>query len=229
MKLNNIQHVFFDLDHTLWDFDKNSALAFEQLFKTRDIQVKIEDFLEVYIPVNYNYWELYREDKVTKEDLRFGRLKDSFDLLKMETSTETINLLSVEYIDYLPTYNHLLDGSLEILEYLKPNYKLHIITNGFEEVQQKKLTNSGINEYFTSVTTSEEAGVKKPHAQIFKLALDKCSALPENSIMVGDNLLADIRGAQDFGIHSIYFDYYKKNEKIDVTQIQTLNELKNYL
>ena len=229
MKLNDIEHIYFDLDHTLWDFDRNSALAFEQMFSRRKISIQIEDFLEVYVPVNFKYWELYRDNQVSKEDLRIGRLKDSFELLKMEASANTIEELSVEYIEFLPKNNHLLDGSLEILDYLESNYQLHIITNGFEEVQHKKLQNSGISKYFTSVTTSEEAGVKKPHSLIFETALNKASVHPSKSIMIGDNLIADVKGAQDFGMRAIYFDYYRKNEKIDVRQIQTLNELRDYL
>ncbi|MDR9456387.1 MAG: YjjG family noncanonical pyrimidine nucleotidase [Salegentibacter sp.] len=229
MKLNDIEHIYFDLDHTLWDFDKNSALAFEQMFSRRKISLKIEDFLEVYVPVNYKYWELYRDNQVSKEDLRIGRLKDSFDLLKMETSARTIEELSIEYIEFLPENNHLLDGSVEILNYLEANYQLHIITNGFEEVQHKKLHNSGISKFFATVTTSEEAGVKKPHSLIFETALNKASALPSKSLMIGDNLVADVKGAQDFGMSTIYFDYYRKKEKIDGRQIQTLNELRDYL
>ncbi|WP_372918069.1 YjjG family noncanonical pyrimidine nucleotidase [Salegentibacter sp.] len=229
MKLNEIEHIYFDLDHTLWDFDKNSALAFEQMFTKRKLPLKIEDFLEVYVPVNYKYWELYRDNLVSKEDLRFGRLKDSFDLLKIEASTQTINELSVEYIDFLPVNNHLLEGSLEILNYLKPKYKLHIITNGFEEVQHKKLTNSGISEFFSTVTTSEEAGVKKPHAHIFDTALKKAMTSPSRSLMIGDNLEADVKGARDFGMSTIYFDYYKKRAEVGEIQIQTLNELRDYL
>lgn len=229
MKLNNIEHIYFDLDHTLWDFDKNSALAFEQMFSRRKISIKIEDFLEVYMPVNYKYWELYRDNQVSKEDLRIGRLKDSFELLKMETSAGIIEELSIEYIEFLPENNHLLDGSIEILSYLEATYKLHIITNGFKEVQYKKLYNSGISKYFTTVTTSEEAGVKKPHSLIFETALNKAGALPSKSLMIGDNLIADVKGAQDFGMSTIYFDYYRKKEKIDGRQIQTLNELRDYL
>jgi putative hydrolase of the HAD superfamily len=229
MKLNNIEHIFFDLDHTLWDFDRNSALAFERVFKFRNIPLEVDSFLEVYMPVNFNYWERYRNDEVTKEALRYGRLKDSFELLKFEADSDLIDKIAVDYIEYLPDHNHLLDGSEEVLEYLQQHYLLHIITNGFGEVQHKKLLNSGIHKYFTTVTTSEEAGVKKPHKQIFEVALKKSSARPENSIMIGDNFEADCTGAENCGMRPIFFDYYGNRENIDIIHIKTLNELKAYL
>ncbi|MFD1096830.1 YjjG family noncanonical pyrimidine nucleotidase [Salegentibacter chungangensis] len=229
MKLNNIEHVYFDLDHTLWDFDRNSSLAFQKIFELHKMEVELNDFLEVYMPVNFRYWELYRDNKVSKEALRYGRLKESFNLLEMDTTDEVIDLLAKDYIKYLPVNNHLLDGTKEVLDYLKPKYKLHIITNGFQEVQHTKMSNSGILEYFETITTSEEAGVKKPHALIFEKALGKSKANASNSVMIGDNYEADIQGAKDFGLHSIFFDYHNKPEPIDEIRIKTLNEITSYL
>ncbi len=229
MKLNNIEHVFFDLDHTLWDFDRNSALAFETIFKLHQLEIIVEEFLEHYVPVNLRYWERYRKNEVTKEALRYGRLKDSFDSMNFTTTDEIINLLAEDYIRYLPVNNHLLEGTIPLLDYLKPRYKLHIITNGFQEVQHTKMTNSGILEYFATITTSEEAGVKKPDALIFEKALSKSNAKAERSVMIGDNLEADVLGARNFGLQSIYFDYYQRSEKTDIMQIKTLNEIRSYL
>lgn len=229
MKLNNIQHIFFDLDHTLWDFDKNSALAFELLFEEEKIDVGLQEFLDVYLPINFNYWELYRNNQVSKETLRLGRLKETFELLKLEVSAEIITVLSDKYIQFLPNYNHLLEDTVEVLQYLHSKYQLHIITNGFEEIQHHKLVNSKIASYFSTVTTSEEAGVKKPHLQIFEKALQKSNALSKNSLMIGDNYEADIQGAINAGMRSVYFDYYQKNEVLETLQIQKLNELRKYL
>ena len=122
----NKQHIFFDLDHTLWDFDKNSALTFQKLFKRYDISLSLEAFLGVYVPINLNYWKLYREEKIEKEVLRFSRLDDTFKALNLSISSDLIRILSHEYITYLSTFNHLFEGTLEILEYLKPKYKLHL-------------------------------------------------------------------------------------------------------
>ncbi len=229
MKLNNIEHVFFDLDHTLWDFEKNSALAFQEIFEKRKINISINDFLKVYKPINFKYWELYRDNSVTKESLRYGRLKESFDSLKFEATDTTINSLADDYIEYLPNNNNLLEDSVKVLDYLSQSYRLHIITNGFEEVQHRKMKNSGILEYFDSITTSEEAGVKKPHPEIFEKAILKSNARPQNSVMIGDNLEADIIGAHKFGLNVIFLNSEKNVDQNEFPQIQKLKELLDYL
>lgn len=229
MKFSNIRHIFFDLDHTLWDFDKNSGLAFTSIFKKHRISVELESFLEVYTPINENYWKLYREDKVTKEDLRYGRLKEAFDGLKINVTDAQIEKLSIDYIDHLPNHNHLLEGTLEILDYLHPLYDLHIITNGFKEVQRKKMENSGILKYFKTITTSEDVGVKKPHRRIFETALERASAQVSQSIMIGDNLEADILGAKGFGMEAILYNYYKAEFPPDHHQVIEMKELLKYL
>lgn len=225
MKFPNIQHIFFDLDHTLWDFDKNSGLAFHAIFRKHKIEVELETFLESYTPINMNYWKLYRENKVSKSDLRYGRLKETFDLLKMTVSDDQINQLSIDYIEHLPNHNHLLEGTVEILEYLHPKYKLHIITNGFREVQHKKMQSSGILHFFHSITTSEDVGVKKPHPDIFQKALESAGAKIEDSIMIGDNLEADFLGAQKLGMSAILYNYYKKEFSDEYHQVLEMREL----
>lgn len=229
MKFHNIHHIYFDLDHTLWDFDRNSALTFEAIFREEKIEVCLPEFLEKYVPINNNYWKLYRENKISQQDLRTGRLQDCFQGMNMDVSSQVIENLSNNYIKFLPGYNNLLEDTLEVLDYLYPKYKLHIITNGFEEVQRAKLLNSRISDYFATVTTSEEAGVKKPHSDIFYKALEKSNASPVNSIMVGDNYEADISGALKVGMHTLFFDYYQLKERRESPGIQKLKELMLYL
>ena len=229
MKLPDINHIFFDLDHTLWDFDRNSGLAFNSIFVKNRISVEMEKFLEVYTPINASYWKLYRENKVSQEELRYGRLKETFDLLKLMVSDEQINLLSTDYIDHLPRHNHLLEGAVEMLEYLRPTYKLHIITNGFKEVQHLKMKNSGILDYFDTITTSEDAGVKKPDKLIFLKALEDAGATVAESVMIGDNVEADILGAREIGMRAILYNYYGETCTLDCPQVLKMKEIAVYL
>ena len=225
----NITDVFFDLDHTLWDFEKNSALAFEKVFKMQDLKVDMNGFLHFYVPINREYWERYRKDEITQKQLRYGRLKDTFDLIEYAVSDDMIDLLSVEYIHYLPKYNHLFDGTIEILDYLKPKYNLHIITNGFAEIQGNKLDNSYISHYFKTMTNSEMAGVKKPNKKIFDYALNLAKAKKENSIMIGDCIEADVQGALDAGLDAIFFNENNIQAPVYIKQINHLLELKHIL
>jgi putative hydrolase of the HAD superfamily len=191
--------------------------------------VEINRFLEVYTPINNNYWKLYREDLVSKEDLRYGRLKDTFDGLKISVTDSQIDQLAIDYIDHLPNHNHLLEGTVEMLDYLEPVYDLHIITNGFKEVQHKKLYSSGILKYFKTITTSEDVGFKKPHRTIFETALKTASAKVEESIMIGDNFEADFLGAKDFGMQAILYNYYKEDFAPEYHQVMAMKELSDFL
>ncbi len=134
MHNNEITDAFFDLDHTLWDFDKNSGLAFQRVFRKHNIELPLTDFLREYEPVNLVYWKKYRDEQVTQEQLRRGRFTETFDVFKLKLPIETIDALAVSYIDELPVSNHLFENTLDILEYLSSKYKLHIIANGFLEV-----------------------------------------------------------------------------------------------
>jgi YjjG family noncanonical pyrimidine nucleotidase len=229
MLQKNITDVFFDLDHTLWDFEKNSALAFEKVFKMQDVAVDMTEFLKFYVPINREYWERYRKDEITQKQLRYGRLKDTFDLIQYAVSDDLVELLSVEYIHYLPKFNHLFDGTIEILDYLKAKYNLHIITNGFAEIQGNKLDNSYISHYFKTMTNSEMAGVKKPNQKIFAYALNLAEAKKENSIMIGDCIEADVQGALDAGLDAIFFNENEAPVSVNIKQINHLLELKKYL
>lgn len=229
MKIKGITDVFFDLDHTLWDFDKNSALTFNKIFKLNNIEIDLEDFLKSYEPINLNYWKLYREEKIGKETLRFGRLNDAFTAINFKVGKDVIYKLSDDYIEHLTAFNFLLDGTFHILDYLKDKYKLHIITNGFDEVQQGKLEKSKINHYFETVTNSEMVGVKKPDPKIFNFALNLANTTAEKSIMIGDNYEADILGALNIGIESVFLDVNNTDVEGDFKKINNLISLKKYL
>lgn len=224
-----ITDIFFDLDHTLWDFDRNSYLTFEKILAENGLAIDPDEFIAVYAPINLMYWKRYRENKIAKPQLRYLRLKNTFDSLGRPVSDETIHLLSDQYIEQLTGYNHLMANTTTILEYLQPKYSLHIITNGFEEVQQKKLSNSGISGYFKQVVNSEMAGVKKPHPHIFKLALKRARTNPANALMIGDNLEADILGARALGINTLHFDPHAREDHTHGKIITDLIEIKSLL
>ena len=225
-----VTHIFFDLDHTLWDFEKNSALTFQKILPEADVDLVHEQFINTYIPINAKYWKLYREEKVSKAALRYARLKETFHALKYEISDEKINSLAKEYILQLPNFNHLFDGTLELLDYLKEKYTLHIITNGFEEVQTLKMKKSKIFHYFTEGITSESVGVKKPNPKVFLHAMKKAGSSPKESLMIGDNIEADIQGALATGMKAIHCNF--ENTGIipnNITSIRHLLEIKQYI
>ncbi|WP_136668905.1 YjjG family noncanonical pyrimidine nucleotidase [Flavobacterium sp. H122] len=223
---SNIKHIFFDLDHTLWDFDRNSEKAFEFILLKHFPSISVKDFVKIYAPINQACWKLYQNNQITHDELRYKRLKDTFSKLTIEISDELIDVISEEYIEHLPNSNHLFEGCVETLEYLHKKYKLHIITNGFAEVQFKKLNNSGIHHFFDTVTNSEMAGVKKPHSGIFEHALKTANALKNESIMIGDCLDADIGGAIKFGIEAVFFNPESIEVSQSIKQITNLVELK---
>jgi putative hydrolase of the HAD superfamily len=224
-----ITDIFFDLDHTLWDFEKNSALAFQKVFEKHRVELDFLEFIKVYEGINQQYWKLYREEKVTKQELRRGRLNDVFDKFGVRYPLAFIDAMAESYIDFLPENNFLFDGTFELLDYLKPKYKLHIITNGFEEVQTRKLQNSNIAVFFNTVTNSERVGVKKPNPKIFQYALHAANTLPQKSVMIGDNLEADILGAEAVGFNTIHFVQNTENFEHHTVRVSSLLEIKNHL
>ncbi len=228
-KLNGITDVFFDLDHTLWDFEKNSALTFDKIFKLNNVEVNLDDFLQQYIPINFKYWKLYREERIKKEALRFTRLNETFQALEVQVADKIIHQLSEDYIKYLSTFNFLIEDATSILEYLRSNYRLHIITNGFDEVQYKKMDKSNIIHYFETITNSELAGVKKPNPKIFNYALDLAKVNASRSIMIGDSLEADVEGALNMGMDAIFFNPNTTHFNGGIKGVSKLIEIKNYL
>ena len=226
----DIKHLFFDLDHTLWDFEKNSALTFQKIFEIHEIKIKIDVFLEKYIPLNIQFWKMYREETITKEELRYQRLKAAFDAINYKISDKVINRLADDYINYLSTFPHVFEGTFEILDYLKSKYQLHIITNGFQEIQHKKMRISKLLPYFKEIITSESVGLKKPNPKVFEYALLVSKAKKYESIMIGDSIEADIEGAINFGIKAIHCNLDNQLVKEEgFSSINHLLELKNHL
>lgn len=223
-----ITDVFFDLDHTIYDFDRNSALTFQAVFTEMQLE-GVEDFMTHFKLINNWYWELFARDEISREQLRYRRLKDTFTVIKVKVSDEHINHIADYFINNLTNYSHVFQDAYETLDHLKTKYRLHIITNGPDKVQQKKLDNAKLNHYFISVTNSERAGVNKPHPGIFEYALKTAQVNPESSVMIGDNIKADVYGALNVGMNAIWFNEFQVENTENIMQIHYLKQLKNLL
>ena len=223
------KHIFFDLDHTLWDFEKNSAATFELLFDKFNISLDLTQFLEVYVPANMGYWKLYRQGKIAKEELRYRRLSDVFNRCNYRVSDRMIGEMADGYIEYLSSFTHVFDYTKELLDYLVERYPLHILTNGFAEIQSKKLKGAGLESYFQTVVNAEDVGFKKPDPRIFAFALDKAKATASESLMIGDDLEADILGAKNCGFDALHFDVDNVHSHNHCVIVNCLSEIKQYL
>lgn len=203
------RHLFFDLDRTLWDFDAAAEVAFERIYEKYGLKQRgvpsAHDFHMVYHPLNERLWELYRADQITKEELNRVRFLKPLEHYGIH-DVELADRLSEDYVYWSPRIVRLVPGTMELLDYLKPKYHLHLITNGFQEVQHIKLGGSGLEPYFETRTVSEEVGVKKPNPEIFRYALRKAGALPEESLMIGDEMAVDIDGARAAGLDTLLFN-----------------------
>jgi len=225
----NIKDVFFDLDHTLWDFESNSASAFEKILLAQKIEIPLDEFLAVYMPANFKFWKMFREEKITKDELRYQRLEYVFQKLSYTVTDSQIYALADAYIAQLSNYTALFPNAIKILDYLSPKYKLHIITNGFKEVQQKKLENAGLTKYFKNVIDAETIGVRKPNVQLFNESLALANATAETSVMIGDSLEADIQGAINAKLFALHFDVQNQANHNICPIINNLIEVKKFL
>jgi len=227
------KHIFFDLDHTLWDFERNAEETKKELFAKLNLIEKgipsYEDFREKYVCINTGLWALYREGKIEKDDLNFKRFYLTFCKFGID-DRELGEAMAAGFIEGISSKTYLFPYAKEILEYLYPKYPLYIITNGFEEVQFSKLKNSGMDRFFAGIITSEEAGCKKPDPEIFKYALQKTGANAADSLMIGDDLEVDIAGARQFGIDQLFVNHDSISHSESVTfEVFSLKEINNIL
>ena len=227
------KHVFFDLDRTLWNFDAAAEVAFERIYEQYDLKSlgipSAHEFHEVYHPLNEQLWVLYRADEITKEELNRTRFLKPLEHYGIH-DVELADHLSEDYVYWSPRIVRLVPGTMELLDYLKPKYHLHLITNGFQEVQHTKLSGSGMEPYFETLTVSEEVGVKKPNPEIFHYALRKAQASAKESIVIGDEMAVDIDGARAAGIDQIFFNPSGKKEEGERTyEVRSLLEIMKIL
>jgi putative hydrolase of the HAD superfamily len=205
------QHLFFDLDHTLWDFEANAHATLEELYHSLDLEEKgINDFnlfYKNYLEHNEKLWERYRNGLIKQDELRVKRMRLA--LLDFKIADDILaEKMNVQFLDLLPTRTILFPYCIEILNYLTDkNYSLHLLTNGFEKTQHSKLKYSGLDKYFKEVITSEGSNSLKPNKEIFDFAFQKAKSLPEQSNMIGDNIDVDIIGAMNAGIDQVFVNH----------------------
>lgn len=228
--MKNIKHIFFDLDNTLWDFEKNSREALLHLFLEHNIQEKCKvdfnTFITKYEEINHELWHLYSLLQTTKEELRYQRFHKTF----LHFNHDNLPLSYQWADDYLkisPYKTHLIDGAMDVLLHLKEKYKLHIITNGFKEVQHIKLDCCNLKPFFDHIIISEEHGFNKPDHKIFDLAQNLTNSQFHECVMIGDNYDADILGALNAQWKAIYLsNIQKENTDTNFFQINKLIQLK---
>jgi len=205
--LKPYKHLFFDLDGTLWDLKRNTRAAMHELFTTHADAIghlDFELFFQRYHHHNDLVWALYRQDKIKKDELRYVRFERAFSDVNHATSREFVDRFSLDFLDVAPRQSLTMEGAHTLLDYCAPHYDMHIITNGFIEVQDHKMKAANLESYFKAIINSEHAGVRKPHPDIFHYALEQAGATREESLMIGDDWDADILGARDFGMDQVY-------------------------
>lgn len=221
------KYLFFDLDHTLWDFDRNSAESIAELYEQHrlvDLGVpSAADFSEKFIEVNRRLWRAFDLNELTHAYIRENRFPMVLDALGI-TDVTGFPDLNEGYLSLLPRKAHLTDAARDLLDHLHGRYEMHIITNGFDDIQALKLVSSDIAHYFTHVITNEKSGgYKKPDSRIFEFALNIAGADVKESLMIGDNYEADIRGAQSVGLDTVFY-----NPKGEVVEIPATHDIRHW-
>ncbi len=214
--IKKYKHLFFDLDHTIWDFETNAKEVVNEIYINNKLLEKgitnFDEFYEKYSYHNHKLWDRYTKGFIKQDELKWKRMWLS--LLDYKIADETLSRkLSNEFVDLLPTKKNLFPYTIQILNYLQSkNYQLHLITNGFESIQHNKLRNSNLQNYFIEVITSESSNSLKPNKEIFDFALKKTKAQIQDSIMIGDNLAADIDGGINAGFDTIFVNHLNKEK-----------------
>lgn len=231
--MDSVKHIFFDLDHTLWDFEANSRETLFEIFIDYQLDkygvTSQEDFADTYREVNSHFWAEYREGRLGRSELRKKRFVTTFE--RFEVFDEGLAFEIGEwYLERCPQKSALLPHARETLEYLSEKYDIHILSNGFDTSQRMKMKSSGIIEFFKHVITSDLAGISKPHIQIFEYARGMAGASREESAMIGDNLDIDIRGAAVAGFKQVYYNPEKIEHDFNPTaEVQSLDQLREIL
>lgn len=229
--MKEYKHLFFDLDHTLWDFERNTSDAIQEIYSIfnfgRWTFFTFEDFMKIFQEVNDYLWDKFNHGLIDRMELRNSRFKMILEKLGVNEH-EIPEGIGEKYLELAPVKSKVIPFAYEILDYLKPNYQLHIISNGFDDVQHSKLRASKIHHYFDIIVTSDSSGHRKPQRGIFDFALDQAGASRDNAIMIGDNIDTDIVGAQNAAIDHIFFNPNRIKHSLNVTfEIDCLKQLRN--
>lgn len=227
------QHILFDLDHTLWDFERNSQETLEELYHyykfNRYDKFSIDEFVNTFREVNTLLWELYDRDEIDRSFIRSRRFRMVLTQLGIPEK-EIPEDISDVYLSICPTKGNVIQDAFIVLDYLKDRYQLHVITNGFDDIQETKLNSSNLKKYFSRVFTSEAVGFKKPSKEMFEKAVEWIGTDKRSCVMVGDNLETDIKGAINANLDVIFFNPGKISHDLPVTfEIDRLADLKSIL
>jgi YjjG family noncanonical pyrimidine nucleotidase len=202
-------HLFFDLDHTLWDFERNSAESLAEIYDEFNLKSlgisELNEFQNKFSIINHEHWNLLDKGIITQDELRRRRFADTLVACGVEADDIFGLRLNERFLQLLPHKPHLIDGAEEVLDYLAPHYELHLISNGWAEIQATKTKSSGIYSYFGKIVTNEIANARKPDPKIFEFAVLLTNTSLSDSLMIGDNYEADIEGAKSSGMDSVFY------------------------
>lgn len=226
-------HIFFDLDHTIWDFESNAKDTLKELYGIYALAEKgdftPEDFIATYKAVNRQMWQLYEQGKMDKQTLREKRFHDSLSQLGVKDEDIPEHIWD-DYLRICPEKTILMPNAVETLDYLVDKYPMTIITNGFQQTQERKLISSDLDKYFKSMVTSESVGYQKPDRRIFEHALKQSGSTIQQTIMIGDSHNTDIQGARNMGLDHVWYNPHKMEHNYTVMhEIGSLLELKELL
>lgn len=226
------EHIFFDLDHTLWDFTTNSRATLAELHADLNLEAEgipdAQQLIAAYEEVNLEVWGQYEQGHIPKEVMRVLRFRTTLQRFGV-TLRKLPETMSHEYLERSPQRTVLFPGVKELLQDLSARYRLHIITNGFHEVQQVKIKSSGIDMFFQELISSERAGASKPSPTIFAHALKRSGAQASNSLMVGDNVISDMLGARQAGMDQAHFTAETAPDLLATYRVQHMDELRPFL
>lgn len=227
------KHLFFDLDHTIWDFHTNQITTLKHLFDAYDLSRYFQDFdrfYESYMPINIGLWKQYQQGEIPKKDIKVGRFYRTFRNAGLDDITTAENFAN-DFVEGNSEQTAVLPYTFELLEYLKKKrYHLYIITNGFREAQHSKMEKSGLTPYFEKIFISEDIGVSKPRRGFFEHVVKTVNARKEESLVIGDSLENDVKGARDFGLDHVFFNPQKAPHDEEVfKEISSLKELMDWL